>query len=250
MMCRMSGKIPTIEDIDQLHHVLAPSDAAYDLIHTHCLIVADITRRLIHRQNSLFTRRCTLPDTAAERNGDYEHNETTMMPTDGVRGGAVPPHYLDAHIAAIGALLHDIGVYKLLTSDGSDGTPLVFDSARYIEHGLIGYNILLDEGYDESVAQFARNHTGVGLTRSQVIEEHLPIPPDDYVPMNLEQEVVMVADKYHSKSVPPKFITPATYAKRAARYGKANEERWQELVRKYGTPDVAELAQEYHMHMI
>lgn len=246
----MSGKIPTIEDIDRLHHVLAPSEAAYDLIHTHCVIVADITRRLIHRQNSLFTRRCTLPDNAAERSGDYEVNEAMMLPTDGVSGGVVPPRYLDVQIATLGALVHDIGVYRLLLEDGSDGKPLMFDSARYIEHGLIGYNILLDEGYDESIAQFARNHTGVGLTREQVIEEHLPIAPDDYVPMNLEQEVVMVADKYHSKSVPPKFLTPATYAKRAAKYGKVNEERWQELVRKYGAPDVAALAQEYKMKLV
>ncbi len=250
MMCRMTGKIPTIEDIDRLHHVLAPSQAAYDLVHTHCVIVADITRRLIHRQNSLFTRRCTLPDDAPERNGEYATRDALMLPTDGVRGGVVPPRYLDVHIATIGALVHDIGVYKLLLEDGSDGRPLVFDGPRYIEHGLIGYNILLDEGYDESVAEFARNHTGVGLTRKQVVDQGLPIPPDDYVPINLEQEVVMVADKYNSKSVPPKFLTAQTYADKAARFGEQNAQRWEDLVGKYGVPDVAALAQEYNMRLV
>ena len=64
---------------------------------------------------------------------------------------------------------------------------------------------------DESIAQFARNHTGVGLTGESVIAQGLPLPPDDYVPLNLEQEAVMVADKYHSKSVPPKFVSADAY---------------------------------------
>ena len=67
----MSGIIPTFGQIDELHRKCAQSQAAYDLIHTHCQIIAQITRQLIHRQNALFMRRCTLPDDALERTGDY-----------------------------------------------------------------------------------------------------------------------------------------------------------------------------------
>ena len=68
----MSGIIPTMEQIDELHRKIAPSQAAYDLIHTHCVIVADIARRLARRRNALFMRRCTLPADAPERTGHYQ----------------------------------------------------------------------------------------------------------------------------------------------------------------------------------
>lgn len=264
----MTGKIPTVQEIDELHHKLAPSEAAYELIHTHCVIVAQITRQLIHRQNALFMRRCTLPNDAIERTGAYttlagetvvdesvvdlseSNNLLTVPSTDGVTGGMIPPHYIDANLPTLGALLHDIGAYELLIHDGSDGEPLKFDGPRYIQHGLIGYDILLNEGYDESIAQYARNHTGVGITEQVIEEQHLPLPLGNYAPMNLEQEVVMVADKYHSKSVPPKFLTAAAYARKAARFGEHNKQEWLELVRKYGEPDVEAMAQEYNMRLV
>lgn len=76
----------------------------------------------------------------------------------------------------IGGLLHDIGTYFLLKQDGSDGEPLKFDGPHYVQHGLKGYEYLLNEGVDESIAQFARNHTGVGLTRETVESQGLPLP--------------------------------------------------------------------------
>lgn len=233
----MTGTIPTLEQIDELHSKIAPSPVAYDLIHTHCVVVADITRRLAHRQNALFMRRCTLPD----RDGE----QIDVPATDGVEGGLVPPRAIDVDLAVRGAMVHDIGTYLVLRENGADGGPLKFGD-NYIEHGLLGYRLLLDEGIDESIAQFARNHTGVGLTREAVVRQHLPLPPYDYVPVNLEQEIVMVADKYNSKSVPPRFLTAATYARKAARFGEGNREEWLGLVRKYGEPPVAALAEHYH----
>ncbi len=38
-MGNMTGIIPTVDQIEALHRKLAPSDAAYDLIHTHCVII-------------------------------------------------------------------------------------------------------------------------------------------------------------------------------------------------------------------
>ena len=223
-----TGYIPTLAQVDELHRKIAQSQAAYDLIHGHCVVVADIARRMARRQNALFTRRCTLPTDAPEKTGDFgleltkdntgeESLGMLHMPavpsTEGLTGGTVPPRLIDEHLVVIGGLLHDIGTYFLLKQDGSDGEPLKFDGPHYVQHGLKGYEYLLNEGVDESIAQFARNHTGVGLTRETEESQGLPLPPADYVPMNLEQEVVIVADKYNSKSIPPKFLTAEAYAR-------------------------------------
>ena len=63
----MTGYIPTLEQIDELHRKIAPSKAAYELVHTHCVIVATIGCQIVRRQNALFTRRCTLPRTRRYR---------------------------------------------------------------------------------------------------------------------------------------------------------------------------------------
>ena len=271
------GMIPTIEQIDELHRKYAPSDDAYDLIHTHCVIVATIARQVARHANALFVRRCTLPADAPERTGDYDGgaagtsgvsgadatsvsassvNASSMNASgvnasgDTVTGGVVPPRLIDEHRVVIGGLLHDIGTYTVLKHDGTDGEPLKFSGKRYILHGLNGYRLLLDEGIDESVAEFARNHTGVGLTREAVLEQGLPLPPADYVPVNLEQEVVMYADKFHSKSVPPKFLTVEAYTRRAERFGQANRREWLDLVARWGVPDVPAMAERYGMRII
>ncbi len=100
------------------------------------------------------------------------------------------------------------------------------------------------------VAQYARNHTGVGLTREAVVRQGLPLPPDDYVPVNLEQEVVLGADNSPSKSGPPKFLPADADARKAARFGEDNKEQWLDLVRTYGAPDVPAPAAEYPMRLV
>ena len=239
-----TGYIPTLAQVDELHRKIAQSQAAYDLIHGHCVVVADIARRMARRQNALFTRRCTLPDDAPEKAGDFGLRLTqdgngsesfgmlripSVPSSDGLTGGTVPP--------------------RLIEQDGSDGGPLKFDGPNYVRHGLKGYEYLLNEGADESIAQFARNHTGVGLTKEAVESQGLPLPPADYVPMNLEQEVVMVADKYNSKSIPPKFLTAEAYARKAARFGESNRREWLRLLERYGVLDVTPLAEQYHMRI-
>ncbi|MBM6700453.1 HD domain-containing protein, partial [Bifidobacterium pullorum subsp. saeculare] len=173
----------------------------------------------------------------------------SVPPTDGVVGGTVPPRLIDEHLVVIGGMLHDIGTYLVLKHDGSDGEPLKFDGPNYIKHGIRGYQWLLDQGVDESIAQFARNHTGVGLTREAVERQGLPLPPGDYVPVTLEQETVMMADKFNSKSIPPKFLTVDAYTRKAARFGEDNKREWIELVQRYGVPDVRALAERFRMRL-
>ena len=244
-----TGYIPTLAQVDELHRKIAQSQAAYDLIHGHCVVVADIARRMARRQNALFTGLSLTQD----GNGSESFGMLripSIPSSDGLTGGTVPPRLIDEHLVVIGGLLHDIGTYFLLKQDGSDGGPLKFDGPNYVRHGLKGYEYLLNEGVDESIAQFARNHTGVGLTKEAVESQGLPLPPADYVPMNLEQEVVMVADKYNSKSIPPKFLTAEAYARKAARFGESNRREWLRLLERYGVLDVTPLAEQYHMRIV
>lgn len=122
----MTGYIPTLDQIDELHKKIAPSQAAYDLVHMHCVVVATIARQLARHQNALFTNKLgqgsgnALDDSAGAA-------EQADLPSDGITGGRVPKRLIDEHLVTIGGLLHDIGTYRVLKHDGSDGEPLQFD---------------------------------------------------------------------------------------------------------------------------
>lgn len=96
-------------------------------------------------------------------------------------------------VVRAGCLLHDIGVYQLY----KDGT---FDSANYIRHGILGHQILASEGFDNRLCRFCSHHTGVGLTKESIIARGLPLPHEDFLADTPEEELVMYADKFHSKN--------------------------------------------------
>ena len=97
-MSRMTGYIPTLDQIDELHKKIAPSQAAYDLVHTHCVVVATIARQLARHQNALFTNKLgqgsgnALDDSAGAA-------EQADLPSDGITGGRVPKRLIDEHLA-------------------------------------------------------------------------------------------------------------------------------------------------------
>ena len=237
-MCTYNeGVIPSIEQIDAWHRRYAPSRRAYALIHTHCEIVATIAVRVARRANALYAQGRAPAQLLQLYDGAADSENFAPRP-------------IDEKLVEIGGLLHDIGGYQVLRHGGSVDQPPKFDGRRYILHGLLGYRLLLSLHVDKAVAEFARNHTGVGISRRQVVEEHLPLPPADYVPQNLEQEVVMYADKFHSKHNPPWFVSETTAGRRAARYGHTNVERWRALVHRYGVPVLDGLARQYHMPIV
>src|ERR1700749_2393134 len=75
-----------------------------------------------------------------------------------------------------GCLLHDIGVYRLYDAAGE------LDHANYIRHGLLGHDLLLAEGFPETICRFASCHPGMGLTTHAVLRPGLPLPPAGYLP--------------------------------------------------------------------
>ena len=147
---------------------------------------------------------------------------------------------IDRELVRAGAMLHDIGVYPLFTEVGA-----LRGGVSYIVHGVEGEKLLRQEGFPEVVCRFAAHHTGTGLTRRQIIERALPLPPADYMAETDEELLVMYADKFHSKTTPPCFHTLETYRTYAAQFGTDGLLRLNAMAEKFGMPDLERYRQEY-----
>jgi uncharacterized protein len=184
--------IPGPDEIRALHREVAPSEQAFDLVHTHCEIVWTIAEQLIRTRDLA----------------------------------------VDADLVRTGCLLHDIGVHLL---DGQD----------YIRHGILGEALLRDRGFPPVISRFCAHHTGVGLTRDDVTKQDLPLPVTDYLADTGEERLIMYADKFHSKSTPPAFLTASAYADQVGRFGAGHAARFAEMVRDYGEPDLTGPSRRY-----
>lgn len=196
--------LPSYKEIISLHKKHAPTDAAFDLVFTHCQIIWDIARQLIDASD-------------------------------------IP---VDQELVKVGCLLHDIGVYRLYLPDGT------IDHKNYIKHGTLGYDLLKEEGFDEEICRVASCHTGVGLAKQEIIDENLPLPPADYFATTLEEKLIMYVDKFHTKTTPPKLMTPDTFAQHISRFGTHKVERFRAFQQQFGTPDLEPLATKYDMEII
>ncbi|MEU9224099.1 HD domain-containing protein [Streptomyces massasporeus] len=144
------------------------------------------------------------------------------------------PHlaHLDAELVRAGCLLHDIGVYRLYGEDGR------LDHGNYIRHGPLGHEIFEAEGFPETLRGFCSHHTGVGLTRRDIVRQELPLPPADYLAVTQEERLVMYADKCHTKSRPSTFLSPDEYAAHVRRFGEDKVIAFQVLRAEFGEPDL------------
>ncbi|HUN33784.1 MAG TPA: HD domain-containing protein [Trebonia sp.] len=193
-------QIPSDEEIRALHSRHAPTDAALDLVYTHCQAVCAIAEQLMSR------------------------------PTPAVAG-------IDVDLVRAGCLLHDIGVYQLYDQDG------VLDPAGYVRHGVLGHDLLAQEGLPERICRFASHHTGVGITRQDVLTQGLPLPEADYMAETVEETVVMYADKFHTKSSPARLIGPQDFAASIRRFGEDKVTAFESMRAQFGDPDLDALQQ-------
>src|ERR1700722_16919904 len=201
-----SMRIPTDEEILGLHEKHAPTAQAFDLVYTHCVIVCDI--------------------------GEQIHSRL---------GAGLAT---DIDLARAGALLHDVGVYRLYDNAGN------LDGAHYIRHGVLGYELLQEEGFPEAICRFASHHTGVGLPRDDVISQGLPLPPADYLAETAEERLVMYADKFHSKKSPPVLLTAPAYAANVRRFGPEKVAAFQAMRAEFGEPDLEPFSAAYGHRII
>src|ERR1700677_3995780 len=151
---------------------------------------------------------------------------------------------LDLNLARAGSLLHDVGVYRLYDDAGH------LDRANYIRHGILGFELLRGEGFPEEICRFASHHTGVGLTRDDVIAQRLPLPPADYLADTGEERLVMYADKFHSKKTPPVLLTASAYAASVRRFGAEKVAAFQAMRAAFGEPDLEPFSAAYGHRII
>lgn len=144
---------------------------------------------------------------------------------------------VDIELVRAGCFLHDIGTYALYQDNG-------FNEGSYITHGILGYELLQNEGYGEALCRIASHHTGVGLSKEDIQHQGLPLPHEDFLAESLEEKLVMYADKFHSKH--PRFNSFEGYRDTLAQFGAEKVAYFAELAEVFGVPDVASLAQQYN----
>lgn len=190
------------QDIQNLHKKYAASELAYTIIYTHSLIIREIALQIVNR--------------------NHLNINTALVET--------------------GALLHDIGAYKLVNAAG------VFNKKEYIKHGIYGYEMLRTENLPEELCRIASHHTGVGITRDEISQKKLPLPLDDYTADSIEEKIIMYADKFHSKT--PQFNTFESYKSYISRFGNEKVKQFEQLASQFGIPKLDDLANKYNMPLI
>ncbi|MEO6509083.1 MAG: HD domain-containing protein [Patescibacteria group bacterium] len=193
--------LPSEQQIYELHKKICPAESKQllDIVWNHCVIVKDISMLVV----------------------DY-----------------LEQHRIDVNreLVVVGALVHDVGVYKCLNNKNERLQP-------YIRHGVEGESILLEEGYPYKIARFASHHTGVGITIEDIENQNLPLNKDDYIPVTLEEEVVAYADKFHSKK--PCFNSYESQQEALAHHNGDNTVKLTTFKKKFGIPDLTELKKQY-----
>ncbi len=189
------------QEIYELHKKICPPESAQllEMVWNHCVIVKEISMLVV----------------------DYLEQHQINV---------------NRELVAVGALVHDVGVYKCLNNKNEKLQP-------YIRHGVEGEVVLLENGYPYRIARFASHHTGVGLTTEDIDNQKLPLNKDDYIPVTLEEEVVTYADKFHSKK--PRFNSFEDQQKDLIGHNPDNRVKLVNLKKKFGIPDISDLKQQY-----
>ena len=126
-----------------------------------------------------------------------------------------PEFKIDRQFLFEAAMLHEIGIVCV-----DAPTICCYGKEPYIKHGLLGGIILREEGFPAH-ARVAERHTGTGLTRKEILKQGLPLPPADYVPETLEEQIICYADKFYSKT---RLNEEKSYERALASLSKFGEE--------------------------
>lgn len=152
---------------------------------------------------------------------------------------------VDPQLVRAGCLLHDIGVYPLI-----DAEAMVKPGVSYMTHGIVGKAILRDEGLPEALTMIAAHHTGVGLSKQDVIVQRLPLPIADYLAKTEEERLIMYCDKFHSKTLPPTFNSFKHYRAYVSQFGDDKALQFDALAKSFGLPRLEGLSKKYGHQLI
>ena len=126
-----------------------------------------------------------------------------------------PELSLDRDFLYEAAMPHDIGIF-LTDVDGI----CCFGDKPYICHGYLGADLVRTEGYPKH-ALVCERHTGAGLSLDEIIEQDLPVPHREMIPVSMEEQVICFADKFYSKTRLDHEKSVEKARKSLQRYGEA-----------------------------
>lgn len=138
-----------------------------------------------------------------------------------------PEFNLDKDFLYEAAMLHDIGIIFTNASG-----IYCFGESPYICHGILGAELLRKEGYPKH-ALVCERHTGAGITMQNIIDNNLPIPHRDMLPLSLEEQVICFADKFFSKTKLQNEKTVEKARKSLLKFGDDGIERFDRWCREF-----------------
>lgn len=138
-----------------------------------------------------------------------------------------PELELDRRFLEEAALLHDIGVF-LTDAPGIH----CHGTHPYICHGYLGSELMQKEGYPRH-ALVCERHTGAGMSLQSILDQQLPVPHRDMLPVSLEEQVVCFADKFFSKTHLDREKSPEKVLKSISRFGEEGVLRFNDWCKRF-----------------
>lgn len=134
--------------------------------------------------------------------------------------GKHPELNLDTVFLEEAAMLHDIGIF-LTYAPGIQ----CFGTEPYICHGYLGAGLVRKEGFPRH-ALVCERHTGAGLSLKDIMDQKLPVPHREMLPVSMEEQVICFADKFFSKTHLDREKTVEGARKSIAKYGDEGLQRF------------------------
>ena len=137
-----------------------------------------------------------------------------------------PELKLDETFLNEAAMLHDIGIFL------TNAAPIYcLGTEPYICPGYLGADLVRKEGFPQH-ALVCERHTGAGLSLEEIINQQLPVPHREMLPVSLEEQVICFSDKFYSKTHLDREKTVDAARKSLSKYGEeglTRFNRWCEL---------------------
>ncbi len=126
------------------------------------------------------------------------------------------------------SMLHDIGIFLVYSPDIG-----CYGKDPYVRHGILGKELLEKEGYKDYASVCERH---LIITEKEIVENKLPLPERDMVPVSIEEEIITLADKFFSKGV-EKDVTYERSVEKArevvSKFGEIKTRNFDYLLKKY-----------------
>lgn len=138
-----------------------------------------------------------------------------------------PELNLDKNFIKEASMLHDIGIIYT----NAPGIQC-FGTEHYIRHGIIGAEMLRNEGFPKH-ARVCERHTGAGISLEGIEKNNLPLPHHDFLPETIEEKLICYADKFYSKTHLEREKTVDQALKSISRFGDDGKLRFMEWIKLF-----------------